>query len=112
MLGRGAVADPFLARHIRRLAVGEQVDDDRRADWLELLPLLASFWQQVCGKVAPQHAPGRLKLWLAALRANFVEADALFLAIRTLRTVSEVDRLLQQHGAVAAAAADEGLDAR
>jgi tRNA-dihydrouridine synthase C len=111
MLGRGAVADPFLARRIRRMAAGDPVDDDRRTDWQELLPLLASFWQQVCGKVAPQHAPGRLKLWLAALRANFVEADALFLAIRTLRTVAEVDRRLQWHGVVAAAA-ERRRDAR
>jgi len=112
MLGRGAVADPFLARRIRRLTSGDEVEGDRSADWQELLPLLASFWEQVCGKVAPQHAPGRLKLWLAALRPNFVAADALFLAIRSLRTVAEIDRRLQQHGVLAAAAAAERPDAR
>ncbi len=105
MLGRGAVADPFLARNIRRVMVGEGDDGevDRSADWQELLPLLASYWQQVCAKVAPQHAPGRLKLWLAALRPNFAGAAALFLAIRPLRTVDEVNQRLWQHGVLAAA---------
>lgn len=112
MLGRGAVADPFLARNIHRLLVGQEEEDDRRADWQELLPLLASYWQQVCGKVAPPHAPGRLKLWLAALRPNFVEAAALFLAIRPLRTVAEVTQRLRQHGVPAVAGGDPLLDAR
>lgn len=112
MLGRGAVADPFLARNIHRLLVGQEEEDDRRADWQELLPLLASYWQQVCGKVAPPHAPGRLKLWLAALRPNFVEATALFLAIRPLRTVAEVTQRLRQHGVPAVAGGDPLLDVR
>ncbi|MCM8612977.1 tRNA-dihydrouridine synthase family protein [Accumulibacter sp.] len=105
MLGRGAVADPFLARNIRRVMAGEDGDGevDRGADWQELLPLLASYWQQVCAKVAPQHAPGRLKLWLAALRPNFSGAAALFLAIRPLRTVDEVNQRLWRHGVLAAA---------
>ena len=98
MIGRGAVADPFLARRIRALAAGEAVAEDRSADWRRLQPLLASYWQQVCGKVSARQAPGRLKLWLGALRRNFGEADALFLAIRALRDVDEVTRVLQLHG--------------
>ena len=98
MIGRGAVADPFLARRIRALAAGEPVDADRSADWRQLQPLLASYWQQVCAKVVDRHAAGRLKLWLAALRRNFVDADALFVAVRTLRSVAEVSRVLERHG--------------
>ena len=49
-------------------------------------------------KVSARQAPGRLKLWLAALRRNFVEADALFVAVRPLRGVEEVDRVLALHG--------------
>ena len=98
MIGRGAVADPFLARRIRALAAGGEVDADRSADWRELRPLLASFWQQVGAKVAERHAAGRLKLWLGALRRNFVEAEALFQAVRALRCVAEVSRVLALHG--------------
>jgi tRNA-dihydrouridine synthase C len=98
MIGRGAVADPFLARRIRALAAGEPLDTQRADDWRELLPLLAEYWQQVQVKVEARHAPGRLKLWLAALRRTFVEADALYAAVRTLRGVEETTRMLQMHG--------------
>jgi hypothetical protein len=48
--------------------------------------------------VSPRHAPGRLKLWLGALRRTFVEADALFLAVRELRGIDDVSRALARHG--------------
>ena len=92
MIGRGAVADPFLAQRIRALAAGEVIASDRSRDWQRLLPMLASYWQQVCAKVSARQAPGRLKLWLRALRRNFVEAEALFIAVRSLRDVAEVTR--------------------
>jgi tRNA-dihydrouridine synthase C len=63
------------------------------------LPLLAEYWHLVQAKVEPRHAPGRLKLWLAALRRTFVEAEALYAAVRTLRGVAETTRLLEAHGA-------------
>lgn len=113
MIGRGAVADPFLAQRIRSLATGDAVADDRSHDWLQLLPLLASFWQQVRAKVSERQAPGRLKLWLAALRRTFVEADTLFLAVRVLRDVDELNRVLAAHGVpVQAAAAGQRADVR
>ena len=98
MIGRGAVADPFLAQRIRALAAGELIASDRSHDWRRLLPMLASYWQQVCAKVSARQAPGRLKLWLRALRRNFVEAEALFIAVRSLREVAEVTRELLRHG--------------
>lgn len=98
MIGRGAVADPFLARRIVALRRGEPLADERAADWRELLPLLADYWQQVLLKVEPRHAPGRLKLWLAALRRTFADADTLYAAVRTLRGVEETTRLLAAHG--------------
>lgn len=98
MIGRGAVADPFLARRIRAQEAGEAVAADRCDDWRRLQPLLASYWQQVCAKVVARHAPGRLKLWLGSLRRNFVEADALFMAVRALAGVEEISRVLELHG--------------
>lgn len=104
MLGRGAVADPFLAGRIRALAAGEALDADRAADWSRLQTLLASYWQQVCGKVSARHAPGRLKLWLGALRRHYRQADVLFAAVRTLRELDEVSRALARHGVAPPAA--------
>jgi len=104
MIGRGAVADPFLARRIG--AQGESGDAaGRAADWHELLPLIAEFWSQVQRRVEPRHAPGRLKLWLAALRPTYREADALYWAIRPLRASDETARVLATHGVAAVCAA-------
>lgn len=95
MIGRGAVSDPFLARHIKNRNSDLQ---DRATDWCELQPLLAVFWHKVQARVVPGHAPGRLKLWLNALRTRFDEAETLYWAVRPLRGVDEVGRALADHG--------------
>ncbi len=100
MIGRGAVADPFLARRIRALAAGSaQPVVDHAAEWLELLPLLAEYWHQVQHRISARQAPGRLKLWLNSLRLTYGEAEALYLAIQPLRGVDETSRVLALHGA-------------
>lgn len=99
MIGRGAVADPFLARRIRALVAGEALPErSLAADWLELLPLIGEFWRLVQEKVEAHQAPGRLKLWLNSLRRTFVEAEALYTAVRTLRSIEETTRMLELHG--------------
>ena len=98
MVGRGAVADPFLARRIALVAAGVAVSSARTADWLELQPLIAKFWRQVQGRVEAKHAPGRLKQWLNALRQVFPEAEALYWAVRPMRGLEETSALLRQHG--------------
>jgi tRNA-dihydrouridine synthase C len=98
MIGRGAVADPFLARHIRTMSAAEPIAEGRAAEWVELMPLLVEFWLQVQARVEPRHAPGRLKLWINSLRRTFVEAETLYRSIRALRTVEETDRALRHHG--------------
>jgi len=105
MLGRGAVADPFIARRIRALHEGGELRHDRAAEWLELQPLIADYWQAVVGRVEARHAPGRLKQWLLHLRRTFVEADELFRAIHRLERVDEVTRALAASGTVRRAAA-------
>ena len=95
MLGRGAVADPFLARRIRAFAAGHALSTERTADWLELAPLLSDYWQAVQHRVEPRHAPGRLKQWLAHLRRTFVEAEALYQEVSRLERVDEVTRALK-----------------
>ena len=59
MLGRGAVADPLLARRIRGEA-GEHPTDD---DWREIEAMIGEFWGRVQRKVLPGQSPGRLKQW-------------------------------------------------
>jgi tRNA-dihydrouridine synthase C len=90
MLGRGAVADPFLAERIRG-ARAEQAD---ASDWRALQPHLADFWAQVQQKLEPRHAPGRLKQWLGLLRRNYVGAEALWRRVRESNCVGEIGATL------------------
>jgi len=100
MIGRGAVADPFLARRIKSRQKGEGNNElvDRAADWHQLKPLLGDFWRQVQTRVESRHAAGRLKLWLNALRQTYTEAEALYWAIRPLRSPLELAPVLAAHG--------------
>lgn len=94
MLGRGAVADPFLARRIR-----SGTAPDRDAEWQELLALLGEFWEGVTTKLEARHAPGRLKQWLNMLRRNFAGAECLYSELRAERCAASVARILLRHGA-------------
>ena len=107
MLGRGAVADPFLAQRIRTRA--DRAERDARSEWLELLPLVAEYWRLCQDKVAGRHAAGRLKSWLAWLRRRFPEAEALYGAIRTVNDPEATASLLRLHGVPVGAAAATGL---
>ncbi|MET7016338.1 tRNA dihydrouridine synthase [Uliginosibacterium flavum] len=99
MLGRGAVADPFLAERIRTFDAGGE-PTTAEGDWARLLPLLGDFWQGVLHKVEPHHAPGRIKQWLNLLRRTFPQAELLYQRVRPLRSVSEVSAELLAAGAL------------
>jgi tRNA-dihydrouridine synthase C len=85
MLGRGAVADPFLAARLRGEPAGT---------WFELERPLQAFWAGVQAKVEARHAPGRLKQWLMLLSRTWPEAEALFQRVRPLRHPREITPLL------------------
>jgi tRNA-dihydrouridine synthase C len=98
MLGRGAVADPFLAQRIRAGRLHEPDAAEREREWQALQPLIGAF---VCGvqrKVEARHAPGRLKQWVHMLARKHARARALFACIRPLRTLPEVVAELGRHG--------------
>lgn len=86
MLARGAVADPFLAERIR----GKRPDEPSEHDWRELLELIFEYWRSVQQKVAPCHAPGRLKQWLVLLRLAYPGAERLWRAVRSLESVEDM----------------------
>lgn len=81
MIGRGAVADPFLAQRIKGLLP----ETPSTTEWLALLPHIVAYWQKVQTRVLPCHAPGRLKLLLSYFRRTWPEAEALYAAIRPIR---------------------------
>lgn len=95
MLGRGLVARPDLARQIAAAQLGEDV---AAMTWLDLQPLLQSFWRQARNKLSPRYAPGRLKQWVALLTGSYPEAVALFTHLRRETDCSKIDALLNvQH---------------
>ncbi len=104
MLGRGAVADPFLARRIRAGQLEAPDAAERAAEWQALLPMFGEFRDRVRLKVEARHAPGRIKQWLHLLARNYAGAQRLFADIRGLRTLPEVDQVLQRHGVPASEA--------
>jgi len=99
MIGRGAVADPFLARRIRASLDGVLREQPLDEDWGELLPLVGEFWIRVQQRVTPRHAPGRLKLWLNSLRRCYPQADILYHRLRPVNDVQEVGSVLAAQGA-------------
>jgi tRNA-dihydrouridine synthase C len=90
MLGRGAVADPLLARHIRDGGVERATD----ADWEILKDMIAEFWTRVQLKLPPHQSPGRLKQWLGMMCRAYPQATAMCNAIRELRHAKEVSAML------------------
>ncbi len=94
MLGRGAVADPLLARRIRD-GVEQHATD---ADWGEIKIMIAEFWTRVQTKVTPTQSPGRLKQWLGMMKRSYPQADALFGEIRAMRRAPEISLALQRLG--------------
>jgi tRNA-dihydrouridine synthase C len=52
------------------------------------------FWLLAQGKLGPRYAPGRMKQWLGMLTRNYVQAQALFVALRGLQDCAAIDALL------------------
>jgi len=101
MLGRGAVADPFLVERIRDHLAGRRVRAPQ-ADWARLRPFIDHYWQLVRSHVSPKHAPGRLKLWLNLLRRNYPQAETLFAQVKPIRDAQAIDLHLQSNTDIAA----------
>jgi len=98
MLGRGAVADPLLARRIRSGA--EHATD---ADWEMLAGMIGQFWTRVQVKLPPHHSPGRLKQWLGLMQRSYPQAAVLFREIRQARQADQVSLALERSGLVTTA---------
>ncbi len=91
MIGRGAVADPYLALRIRG-AMGETPTPD---DWRALLPHIASYWVKVHDRVLACHAPGRLKLLLGYWGRTWPQATELQAAVRRVTDPLAIPGLLE-----------------
>lgn len=107
MLGRGMVTDPGLALAIReatrsRAGAVESTPLDHGVSWLALLPLIADFWELVCSRLDKRQQAGRLKQWLNFLRRKYPEAEAAYMALRTLNEPELINQWLISVGVPAA----------
>jgi len=91
MLGRGQVADPWLALAIRGEPAGAGAGSGA---WADLLPLLRAFWDGLAADFAERHRPGRLKQWLNLLRRRFPAAQAAWERVREGEEPREMERRL------------------
>ena len=98
MLGRGMVTDPGLALAIRHAVAHEAADGlpvkvlpAPFVAWQDLLPLIADFWHLVCSRLEPRQQAGRLKQWLNFLRRRYPEAEAAYMALRTVNDAAAID---------------------
>lgn len=94
MIGRGAVADPFLALRIR----GLHPETPDPTDWVRLKPSIALFWREVQASIDPRYTAGRLKNWLKPVARTWPEAARLFDAIRRQVDPAEVSQTLLDAG--------------
>mgnify|MGYP000937965786 FL=1 len=92
MIGRGAVADPYLALRIK----GVMDETPMPQDWQAFLPHIASYWLKVHDRVLACHAPGRLKLLLSYWARTWPEAAALQAALRRVTDPLAVPGLLEE----------------
>ena len=87
MLGRGMVANPGLALAISSPSAAPM-------DWVEVMRLMADFFDLVRVNVAPKHQAGRVKQWLHYLRRHYPEAEAAYAELRTVIDPAELRRRL------------------
>jgi len=87
MIGRGAIVRPDLMRRIKT--------GDEAMPWPELLPWIIDYYDQLCARMDPKHAPGRLKQWLGMMRAAYPEAEAMHRTLRTERDPVAVGKMLE-----------------
>lgn len=90
MLGRGLVAKPDLALQIRAAIAGE---DASALGWEIIYNAVRVFHAHSSALLEPLPAAGRLKSWLAHLRHTYPEAEQLYQAIRTRKTVEPLPPL-------------------
>ena len=91
MIGRGAVADPYLALRIK----GRMPEKPSPEDWQALLPHLVAYWEKVHTRVLPCHAPGRMKVLLRYFLRTWPEAETLYAALRQVNDPVTIPRMLE-----------------
>lgn len=89
MLGRGAIRQPWLAKHIK-------ANSDQIESWSMMLDLVREFWAMVQAEMGEKYCSGRLKQWLHYLKEIYPEALVLFMDIRRLTDITQITARIEQ----------------
>ena len=87
MLGRGAVADPFLALRIRT---------GSNQGWPDVAAALQAFLRDTAGTGTEKQLCGRVKQWLNYLRRAWPEAELAHGRIKRMHSFAEISACLDQ----------------
>ncbi|ERP93378.1 hypothetical protein Q670_00405 [Alcanivorax sp. P2S70] len=82
MLGRGAVANPWLVRALRT---------GQACEWQDIVPVLEQFVGDVIGSGTDAQVAGRVKQWLSYLRRRWPQAGAL---LEQVKRVNQPEAML------------------
>ena len=103
MIGRGAVADPFLALRIR----GQADPTPQASEWPIVLGQLLEYLNKLQTRVASRHEHGRVKMWLTHLKRTWPQAGELHESLRRVHDAQEIRSRIEQAGAALGAEAFE-----
>lgn len=88
MIGRGAVARPFLFREIQS-SIASSSDAIANWNWPQVLPIIPRFFEASTQFKSPFFAQARTKQWLRALSLKNEEAKPLFEELKVLTNPHE-----------------------
>ncbi|MDN3650315.1 tRNA-dihydrouridine synthase [Reinekea marina] len=88
MIGRGAIKNPKLADCIKK-------NQDKTAQWSQTAPLVKHFWMSITQEMSNRYCAGRLKQWLNYLKDQYPEAEALFVSVRRLTDINDIQPYIE-----------------
>ncbi|MBE0363481.1 tRNA-dihydrouridine synthase C [Pseudoalteromonas ulvae UL12] len=94
MLGRGALAQPDLAKEIAMSNINQPY---KPLEWKDLLLQILESGMHSCGDKNSQYFASRTKQWLAYLKLNYPEAVTLFEDIKRLHENAAVLEIVKGH---------------
>jgi len=89
MLGRGLMAHPDIARHIKAHLSGQ---DYTPLSWRQVGTMLHEFHRGTIKQYSEKYIGNRLKQWLMYLRLHYPEANSFFEAVKRQRSVDDIEK--------------------
>jgi tRNA-dihydrouridine synthase C len=97
MIGRGAIASPYLCQQIRDYQTGKPTE---KTEWKAIQPLLSEFYDSCHPDGTPRHdtrITGRLKQWLHMLGWQYPEAKDILQKVKRFKTRTEVFEVINRY---------------